>query len=133
MGNPPKVGAVHRRTFAVTPDATLVVPGGGVPPLLSTPSLILWLELTARDLLAPHIAEDECTVGVVVEVEHLAATPAGAEVVCEARVTRVDGPVVAFRVEARDPHETIARGFHERRVVEKARLARKLERKAVEA
>ncbi len=68
----------------------------------------------------------ESTVGVVVNVRHLAATPLGGEVVCRARVISVDGAQVSFQLEAFDEQEQIARGTHKLRVIQAERLARKV-------
>ena len=78
-----------------------------------------------RILLEPG----ESTVGVVISVEHTAATPLGAQVVCRARVINTDGPLLSFEFEARDDYEVIARGTHKLRVIEAARLAKKVQRK----
>jgi predicted thioesterase len=79
--------------------------------------------------MLPLLEPGESTVGVVINVEHLAATPLGADVVCRARVIYTDGPVISFQIEAHDEHEQIARGTHKLRVIEAARLARKVEGK----
>ena len=71
----------------------------------------------------------ESTVGVVVNVEHTAATPVGGEVHCRARIIYVDGPLISFQIEARDEHEQVARGLHKLRVIESIRLARRVEKK----
>ena len=65
----------------------------------------------------------------VLNVEHTAATPLGAQVVCRARVIYADGPLISFQFEAHDEHEKIARGTHKLRVIQAARLAKKVEGK----
>ena len=71
----------------------------------------------------------ESTVGVVISVEHMAATPVGAQVVCRARVIYADGPLISFQFEAHDEHEKIAIGTHKLRVIETARLAKRVQKK----
>jgi predicted thioesterase len=100
-----------------------------MPQILCTPWLIWFLEHAARKAVLPLLEPGESTVGVVVNVEHTAATPLGAQVVCRARVIYADGPLISFQFEARDEHESIARGTHKLRVIEVARLARKVEKK----
>ena len=68
----------------------------------------------------------ESTVGVVVNVEHIAATPLEEQVVCRARVIYADGPLISFQLEAHDEHEKIAVGTHKLRVIQAARLAKKV-------
>ena len=65
----------------------------------------------------------------MVNVDHTAATPVGANVVCRARVIYADGPLISFQFEAFDEHEQIAKGTHKLRVIDAARLAKKVEAK----
>lgn len=97
-----------------------------MPPVLSTPALLWFLEQAAIRALAPRLGAGEVSVGTEIELQHLAPTPVGATVVCRARVVSADGPAAAFHVEAHDGHELIARGFHRRRVVRAAGLARRV-------
>jgi hypothetical protein len=69
------------------------------------------------------------SVGVALNLEHMAATPLGAQVVCRARVVYADGPLISFQIEAHDEHEQIARGTHKLRVIEVARLAKRVQSK----
>ncbi len=97
-----------------------------MPPVLSTPWLLWFLEHAAMQALAPRLAAGEVSVGTEIELQHLAPTPVGVTVRCRARVISAEGPAVAFHVEAHDGHEVIARGFHRRRVVKAAGLARRV-------
>ena len=90
---------------------------GGMPAVLSTPNLVGLLERAAREALAPCLEEHERTVGIEIELKHLAPTPVGETIRCAARVIRVDGREISFQVEASDSHEVIARGVHTRRVI----------------
>ena len=100
-----------------------------MPAVLCTPWLIWFLEHAARNAVLPLLEPGESTVGVVVNIQHLAATPSGAEVKCRATVLSVDDDQISFQLEAYDNHEQIARGTHKLRVIEAARLAAKVERK----
>lgn len=97
-----------------------------MPPVLSTPWVLWFLEHAAIRALTPRLGAGEVSVGTEAELQHLAPTPVGVSVTCRARVVAVDGPVVSFHVEAHDGHEVIARGFHRRRVVRAAGLARRV-------
>ena len=68
----------------------------------------------------------ESAVGTLVNVRHLAATPAGHQIVAEAEVTKVDGRRIEFKVSARDDTEEIGNGTHERMVVDLGRLSQRL-------
>jgi len=103
---------------------------GGMPAVLSTPNLVGLLERTARMTLDPLLDANERTVGVEIELRHLAPTPVGQKVTCTARVIAVDGREVSFHVEARDAHEVIARGSHRLAVIRGESCARRVQAKA---
>ena len=96
---------------------------------LATPALVGLFEQAAMRALDGLLAEGEGSEGNVVEIVHLAPTPAGAEVTVRARLTEVDGGQVWFELEAEDERELVARGRHSRVVVEWARFERLLARK----
>ena len=102
---------------------------GGMPAVLSTPNLIGLLERTARESLQPFLDEDERTVGMEIELRHLAPTPLGKRVTCVARLIHAEKTEVTFQVEARDEQELIARGVHKRAVINVESFARRLRRK----
>ena len=126
----PKVGDAGELRFQV--DATNVIDfaGGGMPAVLSTPSLIYYLENAGKNALAPLLEAGEACVGVTVDVRHLAATPLGQQVVCTARVLLVEDRTVTFQVEARDEQELIARGIHKRGIIDIERFAKRVAKKA---
>jgi predicted thioesterase len=100
-----------------------------MPAVLSTPWLVNFLEKAGREALKPLLEDGENSVGMEIEVKHLAPTPVGQTVTCLARVIRVDDRVVDFQVEASDESELIARGFHKRAIIEMDRFARRVEKK----
>ena len=124
-----KVGTFGEEQFVVSEQHLIDFAYDGMPQILSTPWLIWFLEHAARSAVLPLLEPGESTVGVVVNVEHTAATPLGAEVVCRARVIYSDGPLISFQLEARDEHEKIAMGTHKLRVIQAARLAKKVNAK----
>ena len=113
----PKVGTTGEFTFVVGPEHIITFATDGMPAVLSTPNLIGLIERTARESLMPFLETDERTVGTEIELRHLAPTPQGARVTITTRVIRVAGKQVSFQVEARDAHEVIARGVHQRAVI----------------
>ncbi len=129
MKAPPKIGDTAEIEFVVDGSHVIEFADDQMPAVLSTPCLIGYLERTARKALAPVLEVGERSVGVHVDVRHLAPTPLGLRVVCVARVIHVDGSVVSFQVEARDQRELIARGLHKRRVIRADRFADRVRRK----
>ncbi len=126
----PKIGATGERKFTVEAAHAISFAQSGVPPVLSTPWLVWFLEHAALDAALPCLEPGEITVGTHIEIDHLAPTPLGAIVTCTARVVHSEGPVISFQLEAGDPHETVARGFHKRRVVKADRFAARVEKKS---
>jgi predicted thioesterase len=126
----PKIGTAGELQFVVEQKHCIDFATDGMPAVLSTPQLIGLLERTARQTLAPFLESDERSVGVEIELRHLAATPLGARVTCATRVIHVEGAKVDFQIEARDAHELIARGLHKRAVIRIETFARRMKRKS---
>jgi predicted thioesterase len=129
MKQVPRLGLQGQQTITVGPENRINFADARMPAVLATPWLIAHLEYAARDALATCLEDHERSVGVSINVEHLAPTPEGFTVTCRARVIHVSGPVVTFQVEAHDDVEPIARGIHKRRVIDADRFARRVERK----
>ena len=130
MHDTPRVGSVQTRTFTVEPGHTIDFGHAELPAVLSTPSLIWFLEHTALDHVRPCLDEGEITVGVRVELDHLAAAVVGTQVTCRSRVIHVEGPAVTFQIEASAGTELLGRGLHRRRAVRIERLAARLRQPA---
>ena len=124
-----KTGTVGEERFVVSEQHLIDFAYDGMPQILCTPWLIWFLEHAARNVMLPLLEPGESTVGVVINVEHTAATPLEVEVICRARVIYADGPLVTFQLEAHDEHEQIARGTHKLRVIQASRLAKKVQSK----
>jgi fluoroacetyl-CoA thioesterase len=129
MKGNPKVGTTGEQKFVVEPKHAIDFADEHMPAVLSTPWLIWFLEHAARKAVLPLLDIGESTVGTLVEVRHLAATPVGKSVTCLARVVHVEGRVVSFQLEASDEHEVIGRGFHKLRVINVGRFAEKVRQK----
>jgi predicted thioesterase len=114
------VDSIHTISFGV-PD---------LPPVLSTPALVWFLEQVALTAALPALGAGEITVGTHVTIDHLAPTPLGRKVICQARIVNVEGPVLSYQLEARDEEEIIARGYHKRRVVNVGKFAKRVAQKA---
>lgn len=96
--------------------------GSGTVSVLATPSMIAFMEITARRLLDEHLPDTHTTVGVRVDVRHLAACPIGAEVEARVVVGSVEGRRVTLSVEVWHGERQLGSGQHERVVVERARF-----------
>jgi len=97
-----------------------------LPPVFSTPYLILIMENAALNAIKQYLEAGESAVGTRVDVRHLVATPVGREVVGHAEVTGTDGRKIFFRVWAVDGTEEIGAGTHERTVVNISRIVERM-------
>ncbi len=130
MEFPVKIGASKERTITVNSNQTTSFLWEGEN-VLSTPSMIAEMEETCRVLLKEQVIPDPewDSVGTVVKIEHLAATPVGAKVSLKAEVISADGRRVMFEVEARDNLEKIGQGTHERFIINVPRFRVKFNEK----
>jgi len=119
-------GATFRFRYTVTEADTAAalkpITGDDFPAVFATTKCIALLELAAGRLLKSECAPGQLSVGVVIDVKHLAATPVGAWVEAQATYTGRDGKLYVFEVVARDPGGEVMRGRHERAVVSESRL-----------
>ena len=125
-----KIGATKERTITVDSNQTTSFLWEGEN-VLSTPSMIMEMEETCRLLLKEQFVTDPewDSVGTIVDVRHLAATPVGAEVHLKAKVVSVEGRRVMFEVEARDRLEKVGDGKHERFIINVPRFRAKFSEK----
>jgi predicted thioesterase len=118
-------------------EATLVVGeehtapriGSGKVHVLATPVMINLIEAAALAAIEHLLAPGYQSLGTLLNVRHIAATPVGLRARAVAEVVRVEGRTVYFRVEAHDEKELIGEGTHERVVVNVAKFDVRVQRK----
>lgn len=101
----------------------------GMLDVYATPSLIAFMEYVAFTSLNPYLPENLGTVGTLVNIKHLSATPVGMRVTCESELIEVDGRRLVFSVTASDECGVIGEGIHERMIIDNARFMEKLRNK----
>jgi fluoroacetyl-CoA thioesterase len=99
---------------------------GILPPVFSTPYLVLIMENAALNAIKQYLEPGESAVGTRVELRHLVATPVGREVTGHAEVIRTEGRRIEFRIWATDAIEHIGTGTHERTAVNVTRIIEKM-------
>ena len=104
--------------------------GSGSYRVLATPIMIGFMEMNSHRLLAEGLPEGFSSVGVRVEVSHLAPTPLGMKVRVRSQVLAVEDQRITFQVEAWDDQEQIGTGRHERVVIDESRFLRRVARKS---
>ena len=115
-------GLTGEATGEVTPANTASALGSGDVPVFATPAMIELMEAAAVDALRDVLEAGQTTVGVYLDVQHLAATPVGMKVHAEARLMAVEGRRLTFRVSASDESEPIGVGAHQRVIVDQERF-----------
>ena len=100
-------------------DANMVITLGGDSraTVFSTPNMILLMERAAKEALRPFLDAAEESVGIDVNIRHLAGTGIGSTVTGSARVTAIDGRRVQFDVEAWAGNRLLGQGTHARAIV----------------
>ena len=129
MKSRPRIGEVGELHVPTDMSHTVEFVGDGMPAVVSTPNIIQFLERTARHALAPHLDADERTVGVEIDIKHLAPTPVGQTIHCRAQVIAAEGRQFTFQIEARDDHEVIVRGLHKRAVIRTESFTKRVQAK----
>jgi predicted thioesterase len=116
--------------LTVADEHTAARLGSGRAPVLATPIMVALMEAASVDCVERLLQDGQETLGILIEVEHIAPTPVGLAVSASARLTEVDGRMLSFEVEARDPHGLIGKGRHKRVIVDSARFRAKAQLKA---
>ena len=129
MKSRPKVGAVGELAILTEAKHAVEFAGNGMPSVVSTPHLVGFLERTARETIAEFLDADERSVGIEIDLKHLAPTPIGQTIHCRARVIFVEDKKVTFQIEARDERELIARGLHKRAIIRLEKFSKRVQEK----
>jgi len=124
-----KAGLTGRAELMVGEEHTAPRVGSGRVHVLATPVMINLIEAAALEAIERLLPAGHQSLGTVLNVRHIAATPVGMRVTARAEVTGVEGRTIRFRVEARDERELIGDGTHERVVVNVSKFDLRVQRK----
>jgi fluoroacetyl-CoA thioesterase len=124
-----QVGLVAKATVTVDSRSLATTMGSGSVAVYATPAMVALMESAAVDALASVLPEGQSSVGIALDIRHLAATPPGQRVRARAEVIEVEGAKVKFQVQAWDEHELIGDGTHTRYVIDIARFMRRTQAK----
>ncbi|RLG78116.1 MAG: thioesterase [Thermoprotei archaeon] len=119
-------GLVCRKEFIVTPSHVAKVVGSGDVDVLSTPSMIAFMESAAMECVKNLLEPDVITVGIRVCVSHKAPVPIGEKIAVEAKLVGIDGRKLTFEVRAMFKDIVVGEGIHERYVIERSRFLEKV-------
>ncbi len=124
-----KPGLIGRAELVVGPEHTAPFVGSGRIAVLATPVMINVIEAAALAAVEHLLPAGHQSLGIHLDVSHVAATPVGLRITASAEVLQAEGRTITFRVEARDDFETIGGGTHRRVVVSVARFDERVQRK----
>ena len=126
---PDTLPKILEKTYIVTNDLAVHFMGAETPPVLSTPALLLWMEMTSRESIQELLQPGQDTVGVGVTLKHLAATPVGGQVRVVTRLVKVEGRFYTLEIEAFDEAEKVGEATHQRAAITVAKFAERVRAK----
>jgi len=122
----PEPGLRAEVTLTVAEADTAIAVGSGDVPVLGTPRLVALCEAATVAAMADHLDAEKTTVGMQVQIDHLAPTAVGGKVRAEAVLEKVKGARLTFRVSAHDDRGLIGVGLVTRVMVNRERFLQKL-------
>jgi len=122
----------YRKVFRVESEHSAKHVGSGEVEVLSTPSMILFMEMTALEYAQKYLPPEYTTVGTRVDVRHTNPAPVGAEIEVVAKLVSREGRKLVFEVKALWGDLVIGEGIHERYIVHRERFLEKV-RKLIES
>ncbi len=120
-----EVGLKHTITEIVTMEKTAATVGSGLLPVYATPAMIALMEKCASECVAPYVEDGKSSVGTMLHVKHLAASPIGIEITCTATLTEIDRRRLVFSLAVSDEKGPIGEGTHERFIIDVDRFMEK--------
>jgi fluoroacetyl-CoA thioesterase len=124
-----EVGLAGSASLVVAEEHTAPRVGSGRIHVLATPVMINLIEAAALEAVERLLPAGHQSLGTLLNVRHIAATPVGMRVTARAEVVAVEGRTIRFRVAAHDERELIGEGEHERVVVNVAKFDQRVQRK----
>ena len=119
-------GIKGRREQTVTPEMSAARIGSGLVEVFATPMMVALIEQTCLESVLPQLEKGQGTVGTLVNVTHVSATPVGMRVWCESELVEVDRRRLVFKVKAYDECGLIGEGTHERFIIDTAKFMEKI-------
>ena len=105
-------------------NTALKMKSGGLM-VYATPAMIALAEQAAYKRVEPYLEEGQGTVGTLMNVKHMAATPVGMEITAKSELTSIEGRKLTFKIEVFDEREKIGEGVHERFIVNNEKFQNK--------
>lgn len=117
------------KTFRVENHHSAKEMGSGDLDVLSTPSLIAFMENVAKEQTAEHLEAGETTVGIELNVEHLKATAIGSSIQVRGELIKQKKAILSYTIEAYEEGELIGKGTHKRAIVQAEKFMKRLKKR----
>jgi predicted thioesterase len=117
MMNDLMIGLTATAETKAAPENSAQSVGSGSLEVFATPAMIALMEKAAAASVQPRLEHGQTTVGTLLNVSHVAATPLGMQVTAKAELVAMDNRKLTFKVEAFDEKEKIGEGIHERFII----------------
>ncbi|MGD0265082.1 MAG: thioesterase family protein [Candidatus Methylomirabilota bacterium] len=129
MADQLQVGLTFEKTITVTENhAARHLAGKGIR-VFSTPEMVRLMEECALEAVLPYLQPNQDTVGIRVEMRHLAATPMGMKVTARCTLVEIDRRRLVFKAEIHDEMEKVGEGMNERFIVDKEKHEQRIAEK----
>ncbi|MBE7028272.1 MAG: thioesterase [Ruminococcaceae bacterium] len=122
-------GITGKTVIKVDEEVSAKRAASGEMDVFGTPFMIALMERTADESVRPYLEDGCATVGTLVNVKHIAATPMGMEVYATSELIEVDGRRLVYKVYAYDETGLIGEGIHERFIIFKEKFMEKTNNK----
>ena len=124
-----EINMTGKESVTVTEENTAATVGSGSLRVFATPSLAALIEKAACNCLLGRLEEGTTSVGTVLDIKHMAATPVGMKAEAIVTLVEIDGRRLVFDVTVWDEKEKISEGVHERFIVNSDRFMTKVNSK----
>ncbi|WP_067143287.1 thioesterase family protein [Oceanivirga salmonicida] len=119
------IGAKYTETTIVKEEDLACKWGSGKARVYATPSMIAFMEITSTHCIDQFLEGNEITVGTMVNIKHLKASPINSKVVSECEILEVNKKEILLSVKCFVNGELIGSGTHTRYVVDKVKFEEK--------
>lgn len=114
------------QVFRVEPKDTAIALGSGDLEILATPALVSMIENTAKESMREYLSLEETTVGIELQLQHLAPTAVGKEIFCEVVLEKQEKSIFSYQFTATVDDQLVASGTHKRARVNQEIFLRKM-------
>ena len=120
-----QIGLTNEKSVPVVLTNTALAMGSGELKVFATPAMVALIEGCCAEAVEDLLDEGTTTVGVSVDVKHVAASPIGASILCKCRLTAIDGRRLDFDAEVYDSKGLVGKGNHTRFIVNTEKFLKK--------